>query len=72
MRLSPLHFTSGCRHEFSTSRSRAAKKLSKEEEEEKRKRRKKKKKKKQKKGSHLGSFAILFIAAVKSCLEMQR
>ncbi|GIY94999.1 hypothetical protein CEXT_635871 [Caerostris extrusa] len=44
MRLSPLHFTSGAAMNFSTSRSRAAKKLSKEEEEEKKKEEKKQRK----------------------------
>ncbi|GIZ05185.1 hypothetical protein CEXT_456051 [Caerostris extrusa] len=49
MRLSSLHFT---------SRSGAANKLSKTMPEEKKRKRKKE-------GSHLGSFGILFIAAVK-------
>ncbi|GIZ05184.1 hypothetical protein CEXT_456041 [Caerostris extrusa] len=62
MRLGSHHFTSDATMNFSSSRSRAANKLSKntpEEEEER------KKKEKKKRGSHLGSFGILFIAAVK-------
>ncbi|GIY70306.1 hypothetical protein CDAR_564271 [Caerostris darwini] len=59
VRPTSLHFTSDAAMNFSTSRSGAANKLRKtmsEEEEEKEKR---------KEGSDLGSFGILFIAAVK-------